>query len=733
MIKGISIRLVRQLDAMQCGVASLAMVCGAFGLSCSLHWLSQRCFSTREGVSMKGIADASKEVGLEAVAARVSLKDMARAPMPAILHWDQNHFVVLYRVSRNGRRFHIADPAKGKYTVSDKEMAGHWLSTSREGNPKGIAMFFEPTERFGQIRDDHEKENRSIKFLREYLHKYRSHFLQIFAGLLLGCVLQLIMPFLTQAIVDRGIRDSDIGFIWLILLGELMIAVGSAVTNFIRRRLLLHISMRINVSLVGRFIEKLLRLPMSFFDTRMMGDLLQRMADHSRVQSFLTGQTLGIAFTMLSFIVFGIVLLVYSPLIFLIFLAGSIVYGIWTAMFLKKRKVIDYTRFEEQSKSQNITYRLVDSMQEIKLQGCGGRRRTEWEDAQAGLFAVEMDSLKLQQTQEAGALLINEIKNILITVLAATAVIEGEMTLGAMLAIQYIIGQFSSPVEQLMAFVQAAQDVAISLERINEVHDRQDEEARAGGCESPLNAKGISLEEVCFKYDPHSPADTLKDVSMEIERDKVTAIVGASGSGKTTLVKLMLGYYPPRSGSIRAMGRELADYSPAWWRDRCGAVMQDGVIFTDTIARNIAVADGPVDLKRLADAARTACIHEFITALPLGYDTVVGRDGTGLSQGQKQRLLIARAVYRNPDFIFLDEATNSLDARNEREIVENLAEFYRGKTVVVVAHRLSTVRDADKIIVMEGGKIVETGTHQELVDRKGAYFTLVKNQLELGT
>ena len=574
-----------------------------------------------------------------------------------------------------------------------------------------------------------------FKFLFGYIKQYRRYFAQIILGLLLGSVLQLVLPFLTQSIVDVGIRNNDIGFIWLVLIGQLMLTFSRTAVDFIRRWLLLHISMRINISLVSDFFIKLLRLPMSFFDTKLMGDLLQRMNDHSRVNSFLTSQTLSVMFSLISFVVFGAVLFIYNSFIFLVFLAGSIIYGIWIALFMRRRKVLDYELFEQQAINSNKTYQFITSMQEIKLQDCEQRRRWEWEDVQADLFKVQMKSLKLTQTQEAGSIFINELKNIIITVLSATAVIHGDLTLGMMLTMQYIIGQLNSPVEQLMAFFYSLQDVKISLERINEIHLQNNEEDRGRDQKTEFDngGKAISLRNVVFKYDPHSLRTTIDGVNIEIPEGKVTAIVGASGSGKTTLIKLMLGYYPVMDGHIYIGYSPLSKYSLKWWRRQCGVVMQDGVIFSESIARNIAVDDGEIDKERLMKAAEIANVKDFVMALPLRFDTIIGRDGVGLSQGQRQRILIARAVYKNPDFIFLDEATNSLDASNERAIVENLNRFYKGKTVVVVAHRLSTVRNADQIVVLDGGKVVETGTHESLTAKRGAYYNLVKNQLELGS
>lgn len=590
-----------------------------------------------------------------------------------------------------------------------------------------------PTESFYKHVAEQAPEKKSFRFLYRYIKQYRKYFAQILLGLLLGCLLQLIMPFLTQAIVDIGIKYNDIGFIWLVLLGELMIVTGRTATDFIRRWLLLNISMRINISLLSDFFIKLLKLPMSFFDTKLMGDLLQRIGDHSRVQSFLTGQIMSVVFTFLSFFIFGIVLFIYNKIIFCVFIVGSIIYGLWISSFLRHRKVLDYELFEQQAKNQNKTYQLITSMQEIKLQDCEQRRRWEWEDTQADLFRVQMKSLKLQQTQEAGSIFINEAKNILITVVAATAVINGQITLGAMLAIQYIVGQLNSPVEQFMSFIYVLQDVKISLERINEIHEGKNEESKDNQAKTFDAEKSIDIENIDFKYDLHALKKTLDGVSFNIPEGKMTAIVGASGSGKSTLIKLMLGYYRVMAGSISIAGRNINEYNLKWWRRHCGVVMQDGVIFSESIARNIAVDDGEIDVERLEQAAKIANIHDYVMGLPLKYNTIIGKDGVGLSQGQKQRILIARAVYKNPDFIFLDEATNSLDAKNERAIVENLDGFYKGRTVVVVAHRLSTVKNADQIIVVDGGKIVETGNHASLIEKRGAYYNLVKNQLELGS
>ena len=730
-----SFKCIIQSDSMMCGITCLQMVCKHFGREVSLRTLSKLCVATSEGVSMLGVNEAANKLGLRTMCARTDFDTLSKATLPCVLHWNQNHFVVLYKV-RKGRIFYVADPGKGLVKYNLEEFGKHWVSTASQGEEKGIAMFLEPTLEFYSHKVDNEEEDgspRSFQFLFGYIKQYRKYFGQIVLGLLVGSLLQLILPFLTQSIVDVGIKNQNIGFIWLILLGQLMLTISRTAIDFIRRWLLLHISLRINISLVSDFFIKLLKLPMSFFDTKLMGDLMQRMGDHSRVNSFLTQQTLSIVFSLFTFVVFSIVLLSYNWLVFAIFMLGSLLYGGWLARFLRRRKVLDYELFEQQAINNNKTYEFITSMQEIKLQDCEQRRRWEWEDVQADLFGVQMKSLKLQQTQEAGSIFINELKNIVITVVAATAVIHGQLTLGMMLAVQYIIGQLNSPVEQLMSFFYSVQDVKISLERINEIH-RMDDENGKQGLETSVKEedKGIDLENVNFKYDPHALKTIIDNVSLTIPKGKVTAIVGASGSGKTTLIKLMLGYYPVLGGQINIGGTDVNTLNKKWWRRQCGVVMQDGVIFSESIARNIAVDDKEIDKQRLQTAAEIACIHNYVMGLPLKYNTKIGRDGVGLSQGQKQRILIARAVYKNPDYIFLDEATNSLDANNERMIVEYLDEFYKGKTVVIVAHRLSTVKNADQIVVLDKGKVVEIGNHEELTAKRGAYYNLVKNQLELG-
>lgn len=721
-----------QHDQMDCGPTCLRMIAAFYGKHYTLNEMREISFITHLGVSMLGISMAAENLGFHTIGVQISFWQLVKeARLPCIVHWNQQHFVVVYRITQ--KNVWIADPFAGKIKYSKEEFCHCWLSAKEDGIDTGVALLLEPTPEFYVSKDDEEREKyNAFSFLYAYLRPYKHLIGQLLLGLLLGSMIQLMLPFLTQSIVDFGINNQNLSFIYLILIAQLMLSFSSSAVEFIRGWILLHLGTRINIALISDFLIKLMKLPMGYFDTKMTGDILQRINDHTRIQNFLTGSSLSVVFSTFNIVVFGIVLLLYNWMIFLIFMGGSVLYVAYVWLFMKKRAELDHKRFAQQSANQSTVVQLVNGMQEIKLSACEQQKRWEWERIQAQLFKVNIRSLALRQYQDSGAVLINQTKNIIITGLVASLVVRGEMTLGMMLSVQYIIGQLNSPVNDLITFARDMQDARLSMNRLGEVWDKPDEEEPTKQLirEIPVG-KDLRIENLNFKYDLLSEFPTLDNINLEIKAGKQTAVVGMSGSGKTTLVKLLLGFYPPASGQILLGDTPLENYSIREWRKQCGVVMQDGFIFSDSIAGNIAPGVEHIDKERLRHAAEVANIHGFIAELPLGYNTKIGQEGHGLSQGQKQRILIARAVYKNPEFIFFDEATNALDANNERIIMENLQKFFEGRTSVVVAHRLSTVRNADRIVVIEQGHIAEMGTHEELTVKKGIYYRLVKNQLEL--
>lgn len=728
-----------QFDAMDCGPACLRMVARYYGHHYTLQTLRRKCFITREGVSMLGVSDAAESIGFRTNGVRLTLSQLAEEALcPCILHWNQSHFVVCYHIHKKRKgeyRFYIADPASQLLVYEKDEFCKCWMGTAHpENNDQGIALLLEPGVEFREIDEEPEHTTRrDLLFFVRYLLPYKRAFARLLLGMAVGSALQLVFPFLTQAMVDVGIGDRNLGVITLILMAQLALFASGLAVGFLRSWIMLHINSRIDIALISDFLMKLMKLPLRYFDTKMTGDIMQRIGDHARIKSFLMDNMMNILFSVVNFFIFAGILGYYHPLILVMFLSGNALHVVWILSFMRYRRELDIRRFNRSASEQSKLIQLVQGMQEIKLNNCERRKRWEWEHIQVRLFKINMRGLTLEQVQQAGSSFFTQTTNILVSFIAAKAVVEGQMTLGMMMSLTYIIGQVAAPISEFIGFARSFQDAKISLERLNEVHNQTDEEQ---GIDDKLarlpDRRDIRLRDVTFSYSGADRDYALCGVNLCIPARKVTAIVGASGSGKTTIVKLLQGFYEPLRGQITVGDSPLAMINPHLWRSKAGSVMQESYIFSDTIARNIAVADDEVDPECLRHAARVANIEDFVNSLPLGYSTKIGMEGNGLSAGQRQRILIARAVYKNPEFIFFDEATNSLDANNEAVIMKNLRDFYRGKTVLVVAHRLSTVRHADKIVVLDKGRVVEEGTHEELTALRGAYYTLVKNQLELG-
>lgn len=731
---------ILQHDSIDCGPTCLSIIATFYGRRIPAERLRELCYTTREGTSLLGIGDAAEKLGFHTVGVKLSWEQLrGQAILPCIVHWNQNHFIVVYKIKKkNGKWYvYVSDPAAGLLKYTEEQFLKSWLEIhGANGKPDmGVTLLIEPTPAFFERdQDDADKERRfSLRHILRYLVPHRQSIIQIFSALVVASLLSLLLPFITQSIVDRGVILGNIGFVKTMLAAQLFIVAGQLANDLIRSWLMLHVTARVSISLISDFLAKLMRLPIAFFDTKMTGDIMQRIQDHSRIQDFLTNSLLSIVMAMVLFIIYGAVLGGYNIIILGIFLSGTILYIGWVLLFLKWRRKLDYMRFQEAANNQSNIVQLIGGMQDIKLNNCEKQKRWEWERIQAKLFRISIKGLTLSQAQQVGGTFIDQTKNIIISFLAAKSVIDGNMTLGMMTALTYIIGQLNAPVSQFISFVREYQDANISMERLGEINNRDDEEPAGEEkiYEIPENAD-IEFKNVTFQYDgPHSPK-VLDGISLKVAHGKVTAIVGASGSGKTTLLKMMLGFYPPSEGSVTLGGCEMEAYSESSWRKKCGCVMQEGYVFSNTIAENIGLCDEIPDMIRVRRAAEVANIREWIESLPLGYNTKIGADGHGLSTGQKQRILIARAAYKNSPYLFFDEATNSLDANNEKLIMENLNHLFDGKTVVVVAHRLSTVKNADKILVVDNGHIIEEGTHLELTARKGYYYELVRNQLELG-
>ena len=776
----------QQLDIMDCGPTCLRMVAKHYGRHFTAQSLRERAQIGKNGVSLLGIAEAAEGIGFRSLGVKISFEKLAReAPLPCVVHWQQNHFVVVYGIKgaggqrmnsiRGGFRgpgdaeallgapmpafdfaaeaeivfpvrepspskkspsvrrgtVYVADPSRGLVAYTAEEFCQGWLAARTGPQSEGTALLLEPTPTFYE-QDDEQAASYGFGRVLRYVGQYKSLLGQLAVGLAVGSGLQLLMPLLTQSVVDVGVNTQNVPFIYLVLGAQLMLMAGRLSVEFIQSWLLLHVSTRVNLSILSDFLIKLMRLPLSFFDTKRFGDIMQRVGDHHRIEAFVTGQALSLPFALVNIVVISVVVALYSLPIFGVYVAANLLYAGWIMLFLRHRRQLDTKRFDLAAQNQSSLVQLIQGMQEIKLAGAERHNRWAWERLQARLFRWQMKSLSLGQYQQVGAFVINDGKNILITCLAAQAVINGQMTLGAMLAMQQLIGQLNGPVSQLVGLSQSLQDAKISLERLNEIHTLPDEEPAEQPRIQEIAAADLWVRQLSFRYPGAGNEPVLHGVDLHIPLGKTTAIVGMSGSGKTTLLKLLLKFYDPTQGEIRLGEAALRNVGHAAWRAQCGVVMQDGFIFSDTIARNVAVGAERIDAHKLDHAVRVANLREFVDGLPSGLHTKIGAEGTGISQGQRQRILIARAVYKDPQFIFFDEATNALDATNEAVIMKNLAEFFRGRTVVIVAHRLSTVCHADQIVVLDKGALTEAGTHVELVAQRGAYWQLVKNQLELG-
>ena len=722
----------KQPDAKDCGPTCLRIIAKHYNKSIPLQQIRTLSETTREGSGLLGLSNAAEHLGFRTLGVKIDFDTLvAEAPLPCIVHWNKNHYVVVYAINKTNKVY-VSDPSYGLITYTKEEFIKHWIGeNANEQTEEGIALILETSPSFYKNEFDEEEKKTSFAFLSRYLIKYKSLVIQLAVGLLAGSLLSLIFPFLTQSIVDVGIQNQDINFIYLILLAQVMLFMGKMGIDIIRSWILLHLSTRINISIISDFFIKLMRLPISFFDTRMTGDIMQRINDHHRIEQLLTSSSLNTLFSMVNLVIFSIVLLVYDYRLFVVYLVGAILYIAWISFFLKKRKELDYKMFSQVSQEQSMVIELINGMQEIKMHNAEKQKRWGWEFLQVKLFKIKIKALSLEQWQSVGGGFINQIKDILVSFLAAKLVLDGNLTLGMMLSVQYIIGQLNSPLLQLIDFIKETQDAKIALERLGEIHDKTDEELIEGQYATEIPQKDIVLNNLSFRY---LGSDNLvfKDLNLIIPYQKTTAIVGASGSGKTTLLKLLTKFYEPEKGDVKIGSTDLKNISPSYWRNQCGVVMQESYVFNDTIANNIAIGEDVIDKQKLKKAVEIANVKDFIEDLPLSYNTKIGNEGIGIRGGQKQRLFIARAVYKSPDYIFFDEATSALDANNERVIIENLAQFFKGKTAIVIAHRLSTVKHADKIIVLDKGCVVEEGNHNELVAKKGEYYRLIKNQLELG-
>lgn len=715
-----------QLDTMDCGPSCLEMLARYHGRKVSKQLVRSLCQQDRQGTSLAGLARASEALGFRTLSVKVSFDDLKqKAPLPCIAFWPHGHFVVIRRI--RGNSVDLADPGAGLTTYTRAEFETCWLDPDQQN--WGVILLLEPTRQL--LRVESKPSSTTFFDLSWPLWRdVRRHLWPLGIGVTVVLFVQLILPFLSAAVVDAGVLNRNLNLVFVILLAQLVLVFSRISVTLLQECLLAYVGVRIDMRLVSQFLMKLTRLPLSFFDGKLIGDLFQRINDHKSLQQLLTGTLWQVLLATLTLIVFGAALAVFQPLLFAVYLVGSLMYVGYIVLFIKRQRQLNFKTFHLSAQKQGIVIEFLAGMQEIKLNNAEQQRRWQWEAAQHAIGKVQVKSQMLSHFQGSGGLAINEIKNLVLTLLVAQAVINAEMSIGTMVAVQYVIGQLSWPLNQIATLIGQSHEAALSYQRAKEIHQISDEEDASAGVR-PDERSDIEFRNVSFAYGGTSRKTLFQNLSFKIPAGKTTAIVGRSGSGKTTLLRLILKFYAPDDGQILLGSGNLNDVSHRQWRDLCGIVMQDGYIFSDTVARNIAVADEMVDMKRVAEVARLAEIDQFVESLPLNYETRIGRDGVGISRGQSQRILIARALYKDPKYMFFDEATSALDAETESVIVDRLRNVMRGKTAVVIAHRMSTVRHADQIILVDGGKVVEVGTHEELVDHRGSYYSLVRNQLDL--
>lgn len=714
-----------QMDSQDCGPASLKIIAKHFGRFYSLQYLRDKCGLSKEGVSLLDLTIGAESIGLRSLPIKCAMNDIIHeVPLPAIIHWNNNHFVVVYHTTK--KYVFVSDPSKGLIKYAHEEFKKGWY---KKGEKMGVLLAVEPMADFKQTAQQRRVHIKSFANILNYFVPYKRSFSLLFMIMLVVTLLQGVLPFISKAVIDVGIKTQDISFINMILIGNISILFSITIFNIVRDWILLHITSRINISLISDYLIKLMRLPVTFFENKILGDILQRARDHERIRSFIMNNSLAMVFSTLTFIIFGIILLIYNKIIFFIFLFGSVLYVLWVLLFLSIRKKLDWEYFEIVSKDQSYWVETVAAIQDIKTCNYEKHRRWKWEEIQARLYRVNKRVLTVTNTQNLGAQFIENIKNMAIVFYCAKAVIAGEITFGVMISTQFIIGMLNGPLSQYINFIISAQYAKISFLRINEIRQLDDEEEAlsvGSSCIIP-ESRDLRLANIGFQYHSNSPM-VLQYVNLTIPQNKVTAIVGGSGSGKSTLLKLLLRLYTPSYGDITIGNMNVKNINLRTWRKMCAVVMQDGKMFSDTILNNIVLDDERIDYENVRNACRIAQFEEEVNQMPKGYETVIGETGRGLSGGQKQRLLIARALYRNPDFLFLDEATNSLDAVNESKIVAALNDAFKGRTVVVVAHRLSTIKNADQIIVLNKGFVAEIGNHDSLMEKKGFYYDLVYSQ-----